>query len=114
MKTSTILASLLIIISQASFANQADMGKRPDIAALSTQLQLDSSQAQQLEDMMKSQHQEIEQLHQKRQQDRETMHTLRNQQREQLLTILTYKQLYQLETYMEQFRPQGKPHKKLD
>ena len=111
MKISTIIASLLIIISQSSFANQPNDGKRPDLAALATQLQLEDSKAQQLESIMQSYQQEMKQLHQKKQQDREKMHTLRNQHREQLLTVLDHQQLYQLESYMQQFRPQRKSHK---
>jgi hypothetical protein len=105
MKISNIIASLLIIISQASFANQPNDGKLPDLAALSTQLQLDDSKAHQLESIMQSYHEEMKQLHQKKQQDRGKMHTLRNQHREQLLTVLDHQQLYQLESYMHQFRP---------
>ncbi len=40
------------------------------------------------------------------------MHTIRSQHREQLLTILDHQQLYQLESYMQQFRPQDESHKK--
>jgi hypothetical protein len=114
MKTLTIIAGLLIIISQASFANQPNDGKRPDLAALATQLQLDDSKAQQLEKIMQSHHTKMKQIHQKKQQNREEMHTLRNQHREQLLTILDHQQLYQLESYMQQFRPQRKSHKQSD
>ena len=113
MKTSTLLASLLIIISQASFANQPE-GKRPDMAELATQLQLDTSQATQLEKIMFSHHQTMQQLHKQKQQDRKNRQSIRDQHREQLLTILDHQQLYQLETYMHEFRPQGKSHKKSD
>ena len=114
MKTSTILASLLIIVSQASFANQAENGKRPDISAISTQLQLDESKSQQLEEIMQSHHQKMKALHLKKQQGRKDMHALRSQHREQLLTILDHQQLYQLESYMQQFRSQGKSRKSPD
>lgn len=114
MKTSTILAGFLIIISQTSFANQSADSKRPDMTVLATQLHLDDSQSQQLKEIMQDHHKTIKQLHQEKQQNRETMHTLRNQHREQLLTILDHQQLYQLETYMQQFKPQRKSHKKSD
>jgi hypothetical protein len=114
MKTTTILASLLIIISQASFANQAEDNKRPDMSVLATQLQLDEGKAQQLKEIMQGHHQKMKQIHQKKQQDRKDWHTLRNQHREQLLTILDHQQLYQLETYMQQYKPQGRSHKKTD
>ena len=114
MKISTIIASLLIIISQASFANQPNDGKRPNLAALSTQLQLDDSKAQQLGKIMQRHHTRMKQLHQKKQQDRTDMLTFRNQHREQLLTVLDHQQLYQLESYMQQFRPQRKSHKQSD
>ncbi len=111
MKISTIIVSLLIIISQSSFANQPNDGKRPDLAALSTQLQLDDSKAQQLEKIMQSHHTKMKKLHQKKQQDRTDMLTVRNQHQVKLLTVLDHQQLYQLESYMQQFRPQRKSHK---
>ena len=114
MKITTILASLLIIISQASFANQPEDIKRPDMSVLPTQLQLDEGKAQQLQEIMQSHHQKMKQVHLKKQQDRKGRHALRNQHREQLLTILDHQQLYQLETYMQQYRPQGRSHKKTD
>ncbi|MFT5224847.1 MAG: hypothetical protein ACI8XX_000594 [Polaribacter sp.] len=114
MKTSIILTGLLIIISQASFANKPKDVKRPDLAALATQLQLDESNAKQLEAIMKSHHEKMKKLHQKKQQDRTDMLTIRNQHRERLLTILDHQQLYQLETYMQQFRPKRKSHSKSD
>jgi hypothetical protein len=114
MKTSIILTGLLIIISQASFANKPEGGKRPDLVALTTQLQLDENKAKQLETIMKSHRENMIGLHQKKQQDRNDMHAIRNQHREQLLTILDHRQLYELETYMQQFRPQRKSHQKSD
>jgi len=114
MKAPIILASLFIIISQASFASQPESGARPDMAALATQLQLDTNQAQQLEKIMHDHHQKMQQLRQKTEQERETRHVLRQQHREELLTILDYQQLYQLETYMQQFRPRGKSQPKSD
>ncbi|MFT4608494.1 MAG: hypothetical protein ACI9V8_002230 [Urechidicola sp.] len=114
MKTSTIIASLLIIISQVSFANQPEKVKRPDLAALTIQLQLEDSKAKILKKIMQGHHQKMKQFHQKKQQDREEMHILRNQHLEQLLTVLDHQQLYQLESYMQQFRPQRKTHKQSD
>jgi hypothetical protein len=114
MKTTTILASFLIIISQASFANQTEGNKRLDMSVLITQLQLDEGKAQQLESIMQSHHQKMKLLHQKRQQNRKDGNTLRNQHRKQLLTILDHQQLYQLETYMQQHRPKRKPPQKMD
>ena len=114
MKTTRILASLLIIISQAGIANQPEEGKRPDISALVIQLQLDEGKTQQLEEIMQSHHQEIKQLHQKQQRDRKDKRTLRSQHREQLLTILDHQQLYQLEIYMQQHKSHRKPRKKID
>ncbi len=66
MQTSAILTGLLIIISQASFANQPEDGKRPDLTALATQLQLDEGKAKQLKIIMKSHHEKMKQLHQKK------------------------------------------------
>jgi hypothetical protein len=114
MKTSIILSGLLIIISQASFANQPEDRERPDLAALATQLQLDEDKAKQLETIMKSHRENMIALHQKKQQDRADMLTIRNQHRERLLTILDHQQLYQLESYMQQFRPKRKSHQKSD
>ena len=115
MKKLALLASLIIIIiSQASFANQPEGGKRPDMAELATQLQLEASQAKQLEKIMHNHHQSMKPLRQRKKQDRKIRQSLRDQHREQLLTILDHQQLYQLETYMREFRPQGKSHKKSD
>ncbi|MFT5657442.1 MAG: hypothetical protein ACI9KN_000715 [Gammaproteobacteria bacterium] len=108
MKTPIILASLLIIISQSSFANQPENKPRPDITTLASQLQLDENKTQQLEQMMQSFHAAMKIHHQKKQQDREKMHSMREQHHEQLLTILDHQQLYQLELYMHQFKPQGR------
>lgn len=115
MKTSTILASLLIVITQASFANQSDteekLNKQPDMTVLATQLTLDDSQAQRLEDIMQHHKKELNQLRQEKRQARKDMHLLRDQHREQLLTILDHRQLYELENYMHQFKRRGKPQK---
>ena len=116
MKTSTILAgmTMLIVVSQASFANQPNDTKRPDMAALATQLQLDEGKTQQLETIMQNFREERKRLHSSKQKSREDMRSMRKQHREQLLTVLDHKQLYQLEEYMQQFRPKGKSHKKSD
>lgn len=116
MKTSIIIAGLLIMVSQASFANQPSTqpgtNKHPDLTAITTQLKLNESQAQQLTEIMQRHQQAVKQLRQSKQQARKDMHSLRGQHREQLLTILDHQQLYELENYMHQFRPRGKFQKK--
>jgi Skp family chaperone for outer membrane proteins len=105
-----IIAIALFLSFSAQAAQQTDH-QRPDLDSLADQLQLDSTQASQLTEMVKTHHEQMQAMRGERQQMHEEMHEIREQHRQELLTVLSYEQLYQFEAYMHQFRPKRQRNK---
>jgi hypothetical protein len=98
------------VIMCLSMSLQAKQPEAPDLAPIVEQLQLNPEQATRLNDLVQQYHAQMKNMHQQRKQERKQQHgdmyELRQQHREDLLSVLSYEQLYQFESYMHQQRRQ--------
>lgn len=105
MKSSITTIFIALFLSLSAQAAQRADHQGPDLDSLVTELQLDSTQASQLEELMGKHHQQMQAMRKDKQQSREEMHGIREQHREELLIVLSHEQLYQFEQYMREHRP---------
>ena len=105
MKSSITYLFIALFFSLSVQAAQRSGHQAPDLDSLVAELQLDSTQASQLGELMSKHREQMKTMREDKRQLREEMHDLREQHREDLLIVLSHEQLYQFEQYMREHHP---------